>query len=327
MRVEAARVGADLKTHKEVFRTALSILSILNYACLVVIILARRTTRTDNVRQLVIKACTNKGARAEIVAVFRHSYAVSVRVLLLIILIFTSISWTSKFPFPMCFLIAWSPALFPAWVLLQLATFIRLMAALSSQEVEAYYSELEAAGSECIEAQDFVLRVSSGFWLQMLRKHQTLVSSLTGMSRAISGTVLLFQNVVACPSLLMLWVARASKGCPTSASVYILLAFILACAGIMAMLPLAAITDLCRSKKAGARSIVTLADKYSGWPMSLDEHAEYMRFVQHIHTVEAGIYIPTMGLVTRSSLIGKISFYLKALPLTLVFTLRWWQST
>jgi len=60
--------------------------------------------------------------------------------------------------------------------------------------------------------------------------------------------------------------------------------------------------------------------------MPFEVHCEYMRFMQHITTVEAGIYVPTMGLVTRSSLIGKIMFYLKVLPLAFLFTLRWWRA-
>jgi len=56
----------------------------------------------------------------------------------------------------------------------------------------------------------------------MLRNHQLLAHNLMGLSRAISTTILLFQNIVACPSLMMLMVAKASKGSPTSSLVSLL---------------------------------------------------------------------------------------------------------
>ena len=91
------------------------------------------------------------------------------------------------------------------------------------------------------------------------------------------------------------------------------------------MLPLAYITDLCQSRRLGRRSLLNLADKYSGWPMSAEVHAEYMRFMQHMNMAEAGIYLPNMGMVTRASLTNQIMFYVKVLPLALALTLGWWR--
>jgi len=293
--------------------------------CLGMMVVARNAAQSDIIRMLVMHTCSNKTQHAHAVAVLRHSYCASVSVLVFVALLFLSETVTAGLPHSRLFILAWCPAFFPMWVILQLVILIRLIASLSLHEVEAYYSELEETGAGCIEAQDFTWRVSEGHWLHLLRAHQGLVKDLTAISRAISCMVLLFQNVVAFSSLLLLWVARAYRASPASSSVYVLLSFILACYGLMAMIPLARITDLCQSRRLGRRSLLSLADKYSGWPMTANVHAEYMRFMQHMNTAPAGIYVPTMGLVTRPSVMHKILFYIKVLPFALAVTMGWWR--
>eukprot|EP00931_Biecheleriopsis_adriatica_P008646 TRINITY_DN109798_c0_g1_i1.p1 TRINITY_DN109798_c0_g1~~TRINITY_DN109798_c0_g1_i1.p1 ORF type:complete len:419 (-),score=61.45 TRINITY_DN109798_c0_g1_i1:89-1345(-) len=322
---EATRVGSDLAKQKGVFRVSITVLSVLNFMCMATIALARKAIKSVAINNLVLETWKDKQAHAHIVGVFRQSYEMSAWMLALVIAIYAAISSLSGLPNKLLFLFAWSPAFLPVWVVLQLVAFVRLMAALSLFEVEAYYSELEATGSGCAEAQDFMTHVTEGHWLRLLRRHQELIQSLKNVSRAISSTVLFFQNVVAGASLLLLWVARASQHDAMSASGYVLLAFIVLCSGIVAMLPLASITDLCQSRRLGRRSLLYLADKYSGWPMTAPVHAEYMRFMQHLNTREAGMFVPTMGLVTRSSLCQKIMFYVKVLPLALAVTMGWWR--
>lgn len=322
---QGVRAGGDITKHEELLQIVANVLAILNYKCLVMIILACRTTKSSGVQQLVQQTCSDKTKHAAAVVILRTSYTTSASVMVLIVLIFAAVGVMSDFPHASCFIVGWSPAFIPMWVMLQLVTLIRFIAFLSLSKVEDYYSDLEARGAGCIEAQDFAHMVKAGDWLQLLRQHQELVTDLTKISRGISSTVLICQNVFAFSSLLLLWVARAYRKCPQTSSMYVLLAFVLACYGLMAMLPLAAITDLCQSKRLGRRSLRNLADKYSGWPMSLDVHAEYMRFMQHVNTAHAGIYIPTMGLVTKSSLTHKIMFYVKVLPFALVVTLGWWS--
>eukprot|EP00440_Ansanella_granifera_P005550 gb/GFBE01006029.1/.p1 GENE.gb/GFBE01006029.1/~~gb/GFBE01006029.1/.p1 ORF type:complete len:431 (+),score=77.36 gb/GFBE01006029.1/:1-1293(+) len=322
---EADRVGNPLEKQKYIFQVTVTVLSILNFMCLAMLALASRAMKSDAISRLVAEAWDDGKARAHIIAEFRQAYAISVRMLVLVVLIYTSISMVSDMPNPVSFVFGWTPAFFPAWVMMQVVAFIRLMAALSRNEVEVYFRELEATGSGCLEAQDFAKQVTPGHWLHMLQRHQVLLKNLNAMSRSIAATVLLFQNVIAGSSLLLLWVARACQQSPTSSSGFVLLAFVLVCSGIAAMLPLALITDLCQSRRLGRRSLIALADKYSGWPMSPEVHAEYMRFMQHIYQSEAGIYVPSMGLVTRSSLIHKIMFYVKVLPLALAVTFGWWR--
>lgn len=325
IRSEAARCGGDVRKQEILFQTVAITLSILNFTCIAMVLLACRATRSHAITQLVMHTCIDKLKSAAAVGVLRRSYITSASVLALIVFIFTCIGAMSKLPHAIRFILAWSPAFFPMWVLLQMVTFIRIIAFLSLNEVEAYYVELEATAGPCGKVPDFEWQVGTGHWLQLLRAHQDLVKTLTGISRAISLTILLFQNVLAFSSLLLLWVARGYKACPTSSTMYVILAFVIAWYGTMAMLPLASITDLCQSRRLGRRSLLTLADKYSGWPMSLEVHAEYMRYMQHVSTSPAGIYVPTMGLVTRATLLHKMMFYVKVLPFAMAVTLGWWS--
>jgi len=321
---QAVQVGNSLEKQKTIFQTSVTALGFLNYACLAMLALACRAVKTQAVSQVVSDTWTNKKARESAVLSFRRNYSISVLMLVTVVLIYASIAYISALPFPVSFVFGWSPAFLPMWDILQVAAFIRLMASLSMNEVEAYYEELQGLGDVCIE-QSGTWQVKPGKWLEMLRKHQVLLENLKNISRALSTTILLFQNVVAGSSLLLLWVARACRSEPLSSSAYVLLAFLLLCSGLLAMLPLASITELCQSKKPHRRSLLSLADKYSGWQMSPDVHAEYMRFMQHMHTMPAGMYVPSMGLVTRSSLMQKLMFYVKVLPLALAITLGWWR--
>lgn len=289
------------------------------------LVLASRAMRSFTISRLTEQRVANEKFRGQFLRVLRTSYSVSVLLLLLVMLIYAVLSRLSRLPHPGAFVLGWSPAFFSAWALLQLVTCIRLLAALAMNEVECYYQELESTGSGCIEAQDFVAQVQPGHWLRLLREHQDLLRDLKAVSSSISATVLVFQNVVAGSSLLLLWVARAYQKDPAPSTGYVVLAFTLICSGIFAMVPLAYITDLCQSRRLGRRSLLTLADKFSGWPMSMEVHAEYMRFMQHLNTAEAGIYLPNMGMVTRASLTNQIMFYVKVLPLALAITLGWWR--
>ena len=305
------------------------VLAILNIMCLVMLVLASRAMKSEAISRLIDEQLANGKFRHHFLKVFRTSYSISVLLLLLVVLIYGILSRISRLPHPSAFVLGWSPAFFSAWALLQLLTFIRLLASLAMNKVECFYSELESMGngngsSACLEAQDFGTMMP-GRWLYLLREHQKMLRHLKAMSSAISATVLVFQNVVAGSSLLALWVARAYQKDAVPSTGYVLLAFTLMCSGIFAMLPLAYITDLCQSRRLGRRSLLNLADKYSGWPMSTEVHAEYMRFMQHINIAEAGIYLPNMGMVTRASLSNQIMFYVKVLPLALALTLGWWR--
>ncbi|CAJ1349750.1 unnamed protein product [Effrenium voratum] len=322
---EAARVGNSLEKQRYIFQVAVTVLSLLNFGCLAMLVLASRAMRSFTISRLTEQRVANEKFRGQFLRVLRTSYSVSVLLLLLVMLIYAVLSRLSRLPHPGAFVLGWSPAFFSAWALLQLVTCIRLLAALAMNEVECYYQELESTGSGCIEAQDFVAQVQPGHWLRLLREHQDLLRDLKAVSSSISATVLVFQNVVAGSSLLLLWVARAYQKDPAPSTGYVVLAFTLICSGIFAMVPLAYITDLCQSRRLGRRSLLTLADKFSGWPMSMEVHAEYMRFMQHLNTAEAGIYLPNMGMVTRASLTNQIMFYVKVLPLALAITLGWWR--
>lgn len=293
--------------------------------------LASRAMKSEAISRLVDEQLReNEKFRSHFLKALRTSYSISVLLLLLIVMIYGILSRLARIPHPSAFVMGWSPAFFSAWALLQMLTFIRLLAALAMNKVECFYRELEATGngkngsSACLEAQE-TLVTATGHWLHLLREHQKLLRHLKAMSSAISATVLVFQNVVAGSSLLSLWVARAYQKDALPSTGYVLLAFTMMCSGIFAMLPLAYITDLCQSRRLGRRSLLNLADKYSGWPMSAEVHAEYMRFMQHMNMAEAGIYLPNMGMVTRQSLTNQIMFYVKVLPLALALTLGWWR--
>ena len=300
------------------------VLAALNLLCLVMLVLACRAVRSEAIAKIIEETWEDARSHSHFIHVLRDSYRVSIGLLSLVVVIYALLSRLTRLPHPSAFVVGWSPAFVPAWVLLQLVTFVRLMAALSMSQVEGLYQEMESIGMVKIDGRDFA-NVKSGHWLYLLRRHQELLRDLKSMSIAISSTVLVFQNVVAGSSLLLLWVARACQLDRWASTGYVLLAFTMGCSGIFAMLPLAYITDLCQSRRFGRRSLLALADKYSGWPMSAEVHAEYMRFMQHLNTSEAGIYIPTMGLVTRSSLSNRIMLYVKVLPLALALTLGWWR--
>ena len=288
------------------------------------LVLACQAVRSEAIAKIIEETWEDARSHAHFVSVLRDSYRISMGLLGSVVVIYALLSRLSRLPYPCAFILGWSPAFLPAWVLLQLVTFIRLMAALSMSQVESFYHELDSIGMVKVEGRDFA-NVKPGHWLYLLRRHQALLRDLKSMSLAISTTVLVFQNVVAGSSLLLLWVARACQLDPWAATGYVLLAFTMGCSGIFAMLPLAYITDLCQSRRFGRRSLLALADRYSGWPMTADIHTEYMRFMQHLNTQEAGIYIPTMGLVTRSSLSQRIMLYVKVLPVALALTLGWWR--
>ncbi|CAE7950045.1 unnamed protein product [Symbiodinium sp. KB8] len=298
---EAGRIGNEVSKQHMIFQVAVSVLAALNLLCSVMLVLACRAVRSEAIAKIIQETWEDARSHSHFVAVLRESYRISMGLLAMVVVIYALLSRLTRLPHPFAFVIGWSPAFLPAWVLLQLVTFIRLMAALSMSQVEGFYSELESIGLANIDGRDFA-NVKSGHWLYLLRRHQQLLQDLKSMSMAISSTVLVFQNVVAGSSLLLLWVARACQLDAWASSGYVLLAFTMGCSGIFAMLPLAYITDLCQTRRFGRRSLLALADKYSGWPMEESVHCEYMRFMQHLNTSEAGIYIPTMGLVTRSSL-------------------------
>lgn len=285
------------------------------------LVLASRAMKSEAISRLIEEQLANERFQDHFVRDFRQSYAISLLLLLLVMLIYGILSRLARLPHPSIFVLAWSPAFFSAWALLQLLSFIRLLAALAMNKVECFYQELEAPSNGCLEAQDF----KPGCWLHLLKEHQKLLRHLKAMSSAIFMTVLVFQNVVAGSSLLLLWVARAYQKDAVPSTGYVLLAFTLMCSGIFAMLPLARITDLCQSRRIGRRSLLNLADMYSGWAMSAEVHAEYMRFMQHMNFAEAGIYLPNMGMVTRASLSNQIMFYVKVLPLALALTFGWWR--
>lgn len=328
-----------------IFQVAVLVLAVLNFMCLIMLGLASRAMKSEAISRLIDEQLReNEKFRSHFLKALRTSYSISVLLLLLVVFIYGILSRLSRLPHPSAFVMGWSPAFFSAWALLQMLTFIRLLAALAMNKVECFYRELEATGngingvngihgingsvnasSACLEAQDFAETAVPGHWLHLLREHQKLLRHLKAMSSAISATVLVFQNVVAGSSLLSLWVARAYQKDALPSTGYVLLAFTMMCSGIFAMLPLAYITDLCQSRRLGRRSLLNLADKYSGWPMSAEVHAEYMRFMQHMNMAEAGIYLPNMGMVTRASLTNQIMFYVKVLPLALALTLGWWR--
>lgn len=306
------------------------VLAVLNFMCLVMLVLASRAMKSEAISRLIDEQLReNEKFRSHFLTALRTSYSISILLLLLVVMIYGILSRLSRIPHPAAFVLGWSPAFFSAWALLQMLTFIRLLAALAMNKVECFYRELEASSngmgsSPCLEAQEFA-PAAPGHWLHLLREHQKLLRHLKAMSSAISATVLVFQNVVAGSSLLSLWVARAYQKDAVPSTGYVLLAFTMMCSGIFAMLPLAYITDLCQSRRLGRRSLLNLADKYSGWPMSAEVHAEYMRFMQHMNMAEAGVYLPNMGMVTRQSLTNQIMFYVKVLPLALALTLGWWR--
>jgi len=321
---EASRIGNSVGKQQMIFQVAVTVLAMLNWLCLVMLVLACRAVRSEAIAKIIEDTWEDARSHQHFVRDVRDSYRVSVSMLALVVVIYALLSRLSRLPHPFAFVMGWSPAFVPAWVLLQLVTFIRLMAAFSMNEVECFYQELESISIASMEGKQFVT-MKGGHWLYLLRRHQDLLRDLKSMSASISSTVLLFQNVVAGSSLLLLWVARACQLDPWASTGYVLLAFTLLCSGIFAMLPLAYITDLCQSRRLGRRSLIALADKYSGWPMSAEVHCEYMRFMQHLHNSEAGIYLPTMGLVTRSSLSQRIMLYVKVLPVALALTLGWWR--
>eukprot|EP00434_Breviolum_minutum_P030015 symbB.v1.2.026540.t1/scaffold2662.1/size73553/4 len=327
---EATKVGNTVDKQKGIFQVAVLVLAVLNFMCLVMLVLASRAMKSEAISRLIDEQLReNEKFRSHFLTALRTSYSISILLLLLVVMIYGILSRLSRIPHPAAFVLGWSPAFFSAWALLQMLTFIRLLAALAMNKVECFYRELEASGngmgsSPCLEAQEFA-PAAPGHWLHLLREHQKLLRHLKAMSSAISATVLVFQNVVAGSSLLSLWVARAYQKDAVPSTGYVLLAFTMMCSGIFAMLPLAYITDLCQSRRLGRRSLLNLADKYSGWPMSAEVHAEYMRFMQHMNMAEAGVYLPNMGMVTRQSLTNQIMFYVKVLPLALALTLGWWR--
>lgn len=345
---EATKVGNSVDKQRGIFQVAVLVLAVLNFLCLIMLGLASRAMKSEAISRLIDEQLReNEKFRNHFLKALRTSYSISVLLLLLVVFMYGILSRLSRLPHPSAFVMGWSPAFFSAWALLQMLTFIRLLAALAMNKVECFYRELEATGngvngingvsaahgingsvnasSACLEAQDVAETAVPGHWLHLLREHQKLLRHLKAVSSAISATVLVFQNVVAGSSLLSLWVARAYQKDALPSTGYVLLAFTMMCSGIFAMLPLAYITDLCQSRRPGRRSLLNLADKYSGWPMSAEVHAEYMRFMQHMNMAEAGIYLPNMGMVTRASLTNQIMFYVKVLPLALALTLGWWR--
>lgn len=325
IKAEANKVGNTVEKQKNIFQVSVVVLAILNFMCLAMLALASRAMKSESISRLVDEQLVNGKFRDHFLKDLRKSYSISVLLLLLVVLIYGILSRLSQLPHPSAFVLGWSPAFFSAWALLQLLTFIRLLASLAMNKVECFYTELESVGNGCLEAHNFAKSMLPGQWLHLLREHQKLLRHLKAMSSAIFATVLVFQNVVAGSSLLLMWVARAYQKDAVPSTGYVLLAFTLMCSGIFAMLPLAFITDLCQSRRLGRRSLLNLADKYSGWPMSAEVHAEYMRFMQHIIMAEAGIYLPNMGMVTRASLSNQIMFYVKVLPLALALTVGWWR--
>ena len=231
--------------------------------------LASRAMKSEAISRLIDEQLReNEKFRSHFLKALRTSYRISFLLLLLVVLIYGILSRLSRLPHPLAFVMGWSPAFFSAWALLQMLTFIRLLAALAMNKVECFYRELEATGngigissgsSACLEAQDFAGTAAPGHWLYLLREHQKLLRHLKAMSSAISATVLVFQNVVAGSSLLSLWVARAYQKDALPSTGYVLLAFTMMCSGIFAMLPLAYITDLCQSRRLGRRSLLNLA--------------------------------------------------------------------
>merc|ERR1712032_1025023 len=101
--------------------------------------------------------------------------------------------------------------------------------------------------------------------------------------------------------------------------------FVTLSAGVITMLPLAHVTDLCQTRRLGERSLSTSADKFSGWQMSCEAHNEYMRFMQHINTTPAGIHLPSIGLVNQQCLIRRIVLLVRCLAVVLPFTLGWME--
>jgi len=273
--------------------------------------LAHRATTGQDILQLVTSTCGDERKRGDAIAVVRWSYAISLCVLLMIAFLLAGIGLTTEFPNLGHFLLGWFPAFYPLWVIMQLVTFVWLMASLALNEVEDYYSKLEATQEG----------LYTGYWLQMLREHQALTKKLVSVSRSISPTVLLLQNVLLCSSLLFLWVTLVSRRSPKSATMYVFMAFVTLSSGVMTMLPLAFVTDLCETRRLGERSLRTLADKFSGWQMTFEVHAEYMRFMQHINTTPAGIHLPSIGMVNRQCLVRRIVLLARCLPFVLTFTL------
>eukprot|EP00928_Gymnodinium_smaydae_P070217 TRINITY_DN5410_c2_g1_i1.p1 TRINITY_DN5410_c2_g1~~TRINITY_DN5410_c2_g1_i1.p1 ORF type:complete len:383 (-),score=57.96 TRINITY_DN5410_c2_g1_i1:238-1386(-) len=267
MSAEAIRVGSDLGKHKEVVRIAIGVLGIIDFACVLMGMLTRHACTSAGIRKLVEHTYADVHRHANAIKTLRGCYGTCLSAICLVIFIFSCISGASDMPHPAHFLLAWSPALLPCWMLLHMVAFIRVIGFLALAEVRAFYAKLQATEDAYSSASYLECNVASGYWLTLLREHQELVDDLTGVSKAISSTVLMFQNVVAALSIVMLCVGRATRGAPTTSSWYVLLAFVVANTGTFAMMPLASITELCQSRRMGRQSLLTLADKYSGWPM------------------------------------------------------------
>jgi hypothetical protein len=307
---EAEAIDTEEEKTKWMFRISLCVLFVLNFCCVALTALAHRATTGQDILQLVTSTCEDARKRSDAIAVVRWSYAISVCVLMMIAFLLAGIGLTTEFPNLGHFLLGWFPAFYPLWVIMQLVTFVWLMASLALNEVEDYYSQLEATEV-----------LYTGYWLHMLCEHQALTKKLRSVSRSITPTVLLLENVLLCSSLLFLWVTLVSRRSPKSATMYVFMAFVTLSSGVMTMLPLAFVTDLCETRRLGERSLRTLADKFSGWQMSFEVHAEYMRFMQHINTTPAGIHLPSIGMVNRQCLVRRIVLLARCLPFVLTFTL------
>ena len=194
----------------------------MNLLCLVMLVLACRTVQSEAIAKIIEETWEDARSHTHFVGVLRESYRVSIGLLTLVVVIYALLSRLSRLPHPFAFVIGWSPAFLPAWVLLQLVTFVRLMAALSMSQVEGLYQEMDSIGMVKVDGRDFA-NIKSGHWLYLLRRHQDLLRDLKSMSISISSTVLVFQNVVAGSSLLLLWVARACQLDPWAATGYVLL--------------------------------------------------------------------------------------------------------
>ena len=110
--------------------------------------LASRAMKSEAISRLIDEQLReNEKFRSHFLKALRTSYSISVLLLLLVVFIYGILSRLSRLPHPSALVMGWSPAFFSAWALLQMLTFIRLLAALAMNKVECFYRELEATGN------------------------------------------------------------------------------------------------------------------------------------------------------------------------------------
>eukprot|EP00931_Biecheleriopsis_adriatica_P036407 TRINITY_DN20976_c0_g1_i2.p1 TRINITY_DN20976_c0_g1~~TRINITY_DN20976_c0_g1_i2.p1 ORF type:complete len:152 (+),score=20.52 TRINITY_DN20976_c0_g1_i2:291-746(+) len=138
-----------------------------------------------------------------------------------------------------------------------------------------------------------------------------------------AGSLVFFDLLLRASVFILMFTLAVACAERHASAVFILAAALCLGSVSLQLYPLVSVTELCLSPRAGTRSIIRLAARFTNHEdMSFEAKAEHARFLQYLTTVATGIEIPFVGTVTIQALMTYSKVLVTLLPVAVTYTMR-----